>query len=129
MKETIEKYELLDEMLIGLFERDKGKIAAHDIEKVSRLRETAMLAFKKSGFPDSSIEQWRHTDLEALLEESFKYYLQPAKADRDIEEMFQCDVHNFNSDIVSMLNGWHFSKTAPCTPIPMGWLWVVSALP
>ncbi len=120
MKETIEKYELLDEMLIGLFERDKRKIAAYDIEKVSRLRETAMLAFKQSGFPDSSIEQWRHTDLEALLEESFNYYLQPAKADRDIEEMFQCDVHNFNSDIISMLNGWHFSKNGELHTYPNG---------
>lgn len=120
MKETIEKYELLDDLLIGHFERDKGKIAAYDIEKVSRLRETAMLAFKQSGFPDSSIEQWRHTDLEALLEESFNYYLQPAKADRDIEEMFQCDVHNFNSDIVSMLNGWHFSKNGALHTYPNG---------
>jgi len=91
MKETIEKYELLDEMLIGLFEQDKGIIAAHDI-----------------------------ADLEALLEESFKYYLKPAQADRDIEEMFQCDVHNFNTDIVSMLNGWHFSKNGALHTYPNG---------
>jgi Fe-S cluster assembly protein SufD len=120
MKETIEKYKMLDEMLIGLFEQDKGIIAAHDIEKVSRLRETAMLAFKQSGFPDSSIEQWRHTDLEALLEEQFNYYLKPAQADKDIEEMFQCDVHNFNTDIVSMLNGWHFSKNGALHTYPNG---------
>jgi len=74
-----------------------------------------------SGFLSGIKELLRPTtDLEALLEESFKYYLKPAQADRDIEEMFQCDVHNFNSDIISMLNGWHFSKNGELHTYPNG---------
>ncbi len=119
-EEKVIQHEVLDEMLVKHFKKHKDTIAANDIEAVSRLRHQAMEAFKKTGFPDASMEQWRHTDLEDLLEEHFNYHLEPSIADRNVEEMFKCDVHNFNSEVISMLNGWHFSNNGKLHTYPNG---------
>jgi Fe-S cluster assembly protein SufD len=118
--DIIIQHQALDEMLVELFDREKDRITAYDTDKIKQLREQAMASFRESGFPDSTIEQWRHTDLDDILDEKFNYHLNPPKADRNIEEMFKCEVHNFNTEIVSMLNGWHFSKNGNLHTYPNG---------
>ncbi len=118
--ETVIQNQALDELLIELFNKEKELLTTNDIEKVTQHRNEAMASFKQTGFPNSSMEQWRHTDLEDLLDEQFNYQLRPSKADGDIEEMFKCEVHNFNTEIISMLNGWHFSKNGQLHTYPNG---------
>lgn len=119
-EEQVITHESLAAMLLRHYAAHKDTIASSDTEPVSRMRQQAIEVFKKTGFPDTTIEQWRHTDLEDLLEESFQVRLKPSLADRNIEEMFQCDVHNFNSEVISMLNGWHFSQNGKLHTYPNG---------
>lgn len=110
----------LDEMLLGTFDRNKGLITANDTPKVSRLRESAMDIFRECRFPDSAHEKWRNTPIESLTEEDFVQQLSPSQADKNLEEMFRCEVHNFDTEIVSMLNGWYYDKKSALRTLPDG---------
>jgi len=110
----------LDEMLVNQFDMHFDLISANDIPSVAALRKEAMKQFVSTGFPSSSDEKWRHTEIEALTEESFTYFLEPTSSERDVEEMFRCEVHNFDTEIISMLNGWLLDKTSELTTLPNG---------
>jgi Fe-S cluster assembly protein SufD len=110
----------LDEMLVNQFDAHFELVSANDIPSVTALRKLAMQQFLLTGFPTSSDEKWRHTEIEALTDESFNYFLEPYKSERDIEDMFRCEVHNFDTEIISMLNGWLLDKKSGFTTLPNG---------
>ncbi|NOU47472.1 MAG: Fe-S cluster assembly protein SufD [Bacteroidales bacterium] len=110
----------LDEMLVRHFETHFDFISSNDIPSVSALRKVAMKQFLTTGFPSGSDEKWRNTEIEALTEEHFNYYLEPNEPERDIEDMFRCEVHNFDTEIISMLNGWYLNSNDRITILPNG---------
>lgn len=97
----------LDELLIHQFKENKELISAFDIPKVSALREKHIKDFVEKGFPDSSQENWRFTEVESILDQRFIHDLQPLLSNNNIEELFRCEVHNFDTEIISLLNGWY----------------------
>jgi Fe-S cluster assembly protein SufD len=110
----------LDEMLVNQFDTQFELISANDIEAVTALRKEAMTQFMTTGFPSSSDEKWRNTEIEAFTEENFQYYLTPMEPERDIEDMFRCEVHNFDTEIISLLNGWCADKKPGLKTLPNG---------
>lgn len=102
--------EALDALLLDQYQSAKAQIMAYDIPKVSRLREQFFLDFKEKGFPDTSHEKWRFSRIEDLMEQPFHHDLNPSKAEENLEELFRCEVHNFDTEIVSLLNGWFYDN-------------------
>jgi Fe-S cluster assembly protein SufD len=102
--------EALDALLLDQYQSAKAQIMAYDIPKVSRLREKFFLDFQEKGFPDASMEKWRFSRIEDLLEQQFHHDLNPSKAEENLEELFRCEVHNFDTEIVSLLNGWFYDN-------------------
>ena len=100
----------LDSMLIDQYEAHREELAASDIPSVTSLRDKAFTAFRSTGFPDSSQEKWRNTSIEDLWEDTYEHHIGPMKSDRNVEELFRCEVHNFDTEIVSLLNGWHVNN-------------------
>jgi Fe-S cluster assembly protein SufD len=109
--ETMSNYETqqlqaLDELLINQFEEENHLVTAYDIPKVTALREKHFKDFLTTGFPDSTHEKWRFSEIESMLEQQYVHALEPQITEKNIEELFRCEVHNFNTEIISLLNGW-----------------------
>ncbi|MDP3462977.1 MAG: Fe-S cluster assembly protein SufD [Bacteroidales bacterium] len=113
-------FDSLEEMLIKSFDLGISQIAKGDTAKVERMRHESFRHFCQTRFPDSSHESWRNTEIESLTSEDFVQQLSASKADRNMEEMFRCEVHNFDTEIVSMLNGWYYEKNDNLKTLPDG---------
>jgi len=119
-KDTLQQALPLDQMLIEQYRKNKELITANDIQYVSKLREEAFQTFMESGFPHSGMEQWRHTDVDVLTEDAYLNEMEVPDTKKDIEELFRCDIHNFDTETVSMLNGWYIDKESPLKTLPEG---------
>ncbi len=111
-KETTQ-FQDLESLLTAQFEQHSERIAEGDTPAMKSLRMKHFEAFKAVGFPDSSHEKWRFTDIESALNQDFCHELSASRSDRNIEELFRCEVHNFRSEIISVLNGWYHSENGP----------------
>ncbi len=101
----------LGSLLVQQFESNEALLTTNDTDKLKALRSTHFQQFVETGFPDTDMEKWRFTDMEAILEQPLLHELTPKKFEANVEELFRCEVHNFQSEIISVLNGWYYSET------------------
>ncbi len=106
--------------LLQLFDTSENRITANDIPFVTQLRKDAIEQFRQKGFPTSKDEKWRHSPVEDITEDLFDVLIEPASFSRDLEEMFRCEVHNFDTRIISLLNGWYTDLENLITVLPDG---------
>jgi Fe-S cluster assembly protein SufD len=59
--------------------------------------------------PTTSLENWKNTNLENHYNDNFQLNNPVTTYEKAIGEIFQCEVHGFDTDVVSMLNGWYYS--------------------
>ena len=87
--------------------------------KLAALREQALKAISAEGLPTSKDELWRHYPVEKQL---FSQYDIQVEADpyQPLDQYFKCSVHDINTDMFTMLNGWYAHKNAPLTIFPNG---------
>lgn len=100
----------LEDILIRHFSEHADAWAKNDHPKVSAIRKEAMTYFKQHGFPNSKMEKWRNTELKGVYEEELTVGDEEIPFDKKIDEIFQCDVHGFNTHVISVLNGSFYSK-------------------
>ncbi|HFB61999.1 MAG TPA: hypothetical protein ENJ69_03345, partial [Bacteroidetes bacterium] len=74
------------------------------------LRQKAAEAFRKSGFPHNKIERWRNTDLKGLCQTDFEIFNRDIPYEKELSEIFLCEVHGFESRILSVLNGSYYDR-------------------
>lgn len=110
-----DQYQGLDELLTEQFNQHFERISANDTPKIKALRKQSFAAFEAAGFPDSSQEKWRFTEIESALDQQFTHLIEEEKSDKNIEDIFRCEVHNFESEIISVLNGWHHHRQQALT--------------
>jgi Fe-S cluster assembly protein SufD len=108
------------ELLAGLFEKFKKDICVNDSSYVSELRQKALKSFSVNGFPTQSIEEWRSTSLIDSLTPEYNFYFTPSEEKIDIEKIFHCEIHNFETLLFTQLNGWYVYKQSPLTKLPNG---------
>lgn len=100
----------LDQLLAEQYRNNFELITSNDTPGIKELREHHFQAFVKQGFPDTSQEKWRFSEIENLLQMPFYHDLSPQPSRKNLEELFRCEVHNFNTEIISLLNGWYHDK-------------------
>lgn len=98
---------------LDLFEEKKYSMSENDLQEVYDLRTKAIDHFSKKGFPDKKNENWRNTDLKKVLDKNYIKDYKPESLKMDAEDLFECKVHDFDTDIVSLLNGWHVYNDEP----------------
>jgi len=96
-----------------LFSEHKAQISKHDLPSVREGREEAMTTFSQQGFPNKKMEAWRDTDLSTSLSEKYANRFEPSHGDLSIGEVFQCNIHELETDQISLLNGWYIDKKNP----------------
>jgi len=106
--------------LSSAFETHRELLCANDNARSGELRGRALASFLRMGMPGAHNEAWRNTDLSASLSHSYDFAFSPNKEDVDINSIFRCEVHNFETYLFTQLNGWYVYQNAPLTELPDG---------
>jgi Fe-S cluster assembly protein SufD len=119
MKATVENGSF-KERLLKLYEDNGNVISKNDIPYTAKVREKGFGNFRNLNLPDRRNESWKNTDLSSVLNHDYIKYLEKAEYDPELDSMFMCEVHNFETDQVSFLNGWHIRTAKDLRKMPKG---------
>jgi Fe-S cluster assembly protein SufD len=86
----------------------------------SALREEAIEAFRKSGFPDRKNEQYRYTRIDELFDPAYNMQLSPSNINLNVRDLFTCDVPNLDTHLEIVLNGFYFNQGQELKKHPQG---------
>ena len=114
IQETITK-----ERLIGLFEKNRKFLFRDDTPSLSDIRKKAFASFATLGFPDTSMEAWRFTDLQDSFARGYDYHLHPI-SEVDAHKVFRCNIPHLDTAVIGQLNGWYVSKDVPLMELGNG---------
>ncbi|MCX6235509.1 MAG: Fe-S cluster assembly protein SufD [Bacteroidetes bacterium] len=112
----------LKEKLIGLFEENRQEICRNDTPAISQARVKAIEIFGKLGFPTTKLEQWRNTDISKALSRDYEHCFQPSEIPAATVTSFQCEVPDFDTYLITLLNGWFLPNLKPLKKFPDGTL-------
>jgi Fe-S cluster assembly protein SufD len=104
---------------IDLFEKNRVLLTANDTPLLENIRDKAMASFSKQGFPDTSMENWRLTDLGDSFKRGYDYHLRPLE-EVDIQKVFRCNIPHLDTAVIGQLNGWYVSKDVPLMELGNG---------
>lgn len=84
-------------------------------------RDNAFHSFLSQGFPHKKLEKWRNTDLSEFLEKNYQYIpnTDPV-SETDINSIFHCEIHNFETYLFTLHNGAYVYKQSPITQLDNG---------
>ncbi len=109
MKATNKKEYALEKSLSSFYKNRIMTQSQKEHPKVAVLRKKGYDYFKEYGFPHTGMEKWRGTDLEGVYEENLTVQVEPEKFEKSINEIFRCEVHGFNTRVLSVLNGHYYA--------------------
>ncbi|MBN1339889.1 MAG: Fe-S cluster assembly protein SufD [Bacteroidales bacterium] len=112
--------QILEDKLLGLFEENVRLISANDTPAIREARQKAIEDFRNTGLPTMKLESWKNTDLSQALRPDLRSYFEPGKEKIDIDKVFQCEVPDFDTHIVSLYNGWYVFRDGPLVTLPNG---------
>jgi len=119
MKATVENGSF-KERLLKLYEDQGSVISRNDTHYTAKVRSKGFGNFRALNLPDRKNELWKNTDLTAVLNQDYTKYLEKTESGPDLDFMFTCEVHNFETDQVSFLNGWHVRTAKDLRHLPGG---------
>ncbi len=108
----------LKEHLIATYRKNFDTLSRLDSPNMIELREKCIAQFEEQGFPHN-LEQWKNTDLRDSINKNYQIVLEPQPYN-PVESYFTCKVHNFDTYMFTLLNGWYVHKNAPLTTFPDG---------
>ena len=74
-------------------------------------RQLAITNFLRLGIPSRRVENYKYTDLTKLFaQENYNRAFRPTSFDFDMQEVFTCDVPEFDTHILFHVNGWYFEQ-------------------
>ena len=104
-----------------LYEDNLTNIAEGLPDWVNQARQPALHAFQKMGVPGFRTENYKYTDLTRLFNnENFRRSFTPDDFEVDLSEVFSCDVPEFDTHLILVVNGWYDEKSNLKTHYPEG---------
>ena len=103
----------LKEKLVELFASNREQITKRDNPSLIEQREAAITEFKNKGFPHKKLEDWRNTDLSETLNRNYSTLFEPGHGELSIDQVFKCNIHDLETDQISLLNGWFIDTKRP----------------
>lgn len=103
--------ETADQRLADLFLENRSLLNEGTPDFLKIQREQALVAFLRMGIPDRRVENYKYTDLTKLFaQENFNRSFRPTSFDFDMQEVFTCDVPEFDTHVLFQVNGWYFDQ-------------------
>lgn len=88
---------------------------------VNNFRKPAIEAFQRMGIPGIKTENYKYTDLTRLFaNENFGRSFVPGQFEADLGEIFSCDVPEFDTHLILVVNGWYDGPNYDTNPYPEG---------
>lgn len=110
MNETI-LLESAEQRILRLFQENGALLNEATPDFLRSDREQAMKAFQRMGIPDRKVENFKYTDLTKLFaQENYNRAFRPTSFDFDMQEVFTCDVPEFDTHLLFHVNGWFFGQ-------------------
>ena len=106
--------------LVEVFNQYLDRISINDHPEVTSLRKKAISLFQDSGFPTRDLEEWKSTDLSEPLSREYLWHPIAFEETPDIDRIFRCEIHNFETYLFTQYNGWYVYKNAPLTRMANG---------
>ena len=104
------KYFSLESSLIQYYEDNKNDLHRSCHPKVKTAREEGLKKFVEMRLPSSNSERWRSTNLRKQYEQNFNIGDEQPVFDKQINDIFQCNVQGFDTTTFSLLNGWYYNS-------------------
>ena len=108
----------LKDQLLELYKSRASELFADNV--ISEHRSKAIKFFEEKGFPNRFEENWRGTDLTEAISRGYELAIDPPADDVDIEKLFTCEIHDFDTDILSLLNGWVVDSASKLSTLDNG---------
>lgn len=110
----------LKDKITDLFDKNQDKIFSNDPPELNKIRKDSFKEFQRLDFPTAKLEAWKNTDLKKILSQDFQFDFEPEKEEIDIDQIFQCEVPDFDTHIISLYNGWYVYRDKPLLTLPNG---------
>jgi Fe-S cluster assembly protein SufD len=103
---------------IDFFGQSRSALDAACAPLLNARREEAFARFLEKGFPAYGSENYRHTNVAALLKADFGFYLTPSERTVDPRRMFPCTIPDLHSSKQYIVNGWLYNEGAADAETP-----------
>lgn len=104
-------FESAEKRILRLFLENRALLNEATPGFLSNDREQAMNSFQRMGIPDRKVENFKYTDLTRLFaRENYNRAFHPTSFDFDMQEVFTCDVPEFDTHLLFHVNGWFFGQ-------------------
>jgi len=101
--------ESAEQRIFSLFQENSTLLNDGAPDFFRNIRDRAMTHFLRMGIPDRRVENFKYTDLTKLFaRENYNRALTPTSFDFDMQEVFTCDVPEFDTHVLFHVNGWYF---------------------
>ena len=108
MKSVKKKENLLESKFLEYLKSSIPEMPGTGLSLPEKRRNEAARYFRETGFPHNKLERWRNTDLKPLYARDFEIYDRATPYEKKLTEIFLCEVHGFESRVISVLNGsWY----------------------
>jgi len=97
----------LKENISRIFHGEKKQFFGDFPKWMLEQKEKAITHFENKGFPDRKMEAWKSTNLKEALTQDYGDLLRTQEENVNIDTVFQCEIHNFGTLLVSQLNGFY----------------------
>ena len=117
--QTLNREGITAEALNDLYRSNLSQICMNDTKVISGIREKAITAFSRLGFPTKKLEEWKNTDLSESLGKSYDFNLTPAEKEAG-RNIFKCNIPHLDTAMIGQLNGWYVSREVPLIELGNG---------
>ena len=112
----------LKDKISELYGLHKEKIFSNDPPEVVDIREKSFNDFMKLDFPTTRLESWKNTDMKKILNRDYSINFEPEKDDIDHDKVFQCEIPDLDTHVITLYNGWYINRDQPLLKLPNGTL-------
>jgi len=120
MAEVIEKLSAI-RRISELYDSNLATIEDGLPDWINRSRQPALEALQKLGIPGFRTENYKYTDLTRLFDnENFRRAFTPDDFEVNLSEVFSCDVPEFDTHLILVVNGWYDEISNRNTTFPEG---------
>lgn len=105
---------------LNLYRECRELIARHSSAVMNGLREEAYNQLKRQGFPTRKAEDYKYTDVEALMAPDYGLNLGRLDIPVNPYDAFKCDVPNMSTALYFIVGDAFYDKALPKAPLPEG---------
>jgi len=103
-----------------LFDQGNELLLEGSSDVMNETRKNAFQDFAKLGVPTRANENYKYTNLIPAFDHPYNVNLKYQKVDVDLNEIFQCDVPELDTNMVLLTNGWYYGNNKELTELPNG---------